>query len=318
LDLSLTLNFCNAYVRSDYGCPWTYTLRTRKANERGRLASHCALKALALTKGYNAMLRPEVNKLYKYRAFSARALRMLANNELYFAASNAFNDPFDCRARKGFKFKDTNELMLKMAPLEVTHQKITMAEAVTYLKVVTAKPEAIEEYKRRKSDLFQLLVLQSFGICSFSEISHDILMWSHYSDGHKGFCVEFNRTDENILGSARPVDYPTDDEFPFIDYWKVKPEEKIEEFSKIVLTKSKHWCYEKEWRILDRPNHVDATYSGHTSSYPDSMLSGIIFGARMSREDRRTVIDILSKKPVAFYEAETVKDRFEIKVTEIK
>jgi hypothetical protein len=121
-----------------------------------------------------------------------------------------------------------------------------------------------------------------------------------------------------MLKWARPVDYPINDEFPFIDYWKTKPEEQIEEFTKIVLTKSKHWCYEKEWRILDRPSYVDATYSGHTSTYPDSMLSGIIFGARMSQKDRKTIIDILSKKSVAFYEAEIVKERFELEVSGIK
>ena len=264
------------------------------------------------------MHRPEINKLYKYRPFSARALRMLANNELYFAGSNTFNDPFDCRARKDFEFKDGNELISKMAPLEAAHQGIKIEDAIAYLKDVTATQEATHDYKKKKYELFQQLVLQSFGICSFSEIPDDILMWSHYSDGHKGFCVEFSRTDENMLKWARPVDYPINDEFHFINYWKTKPEEQIEEFTKIVLTKSKHWCYEKEWRILDRPSYVDATYSGHTSTYPDSMLSGIIFGARMSQKDRKTIIDILSKKSVAFYEAVIVKDRFELEVSGIK
>lgn len=264
------------------------------------------------------MHRPEVNKLYKYRPFSAMALRMLANNELYFAASNAFNDPFDCRARKDFEFNDSDELISKMAPLEAAHQGITLEDAIAYLKGVAATREATHDYKRTKSELFQKLVLQSFGICSFSEISNDILMWSHYSDGHKGFCIEFSRTDENMLTWARPVDYPVNNDFPFIDYWKTKPEEQIEEFTKIVLTKSEHWCYEKEWRILDRPQYTDGAYVGHTSKYPENMLSGIIFGARMPNEDRKTIIDLFSNKPVPFYEAVTVNDRFELEVYGIK
>lgn len=52
-----------------------------------------------------------VSRLYKYRKFSARTLNMLANNELYFAASDSFNDPFDCRARKEFEFKDDDEFI---------------------------------------------------------------------------------------------------------------------------------------------------------------------------------------------------------------
>lgn len=258
-----------------------------------------------------------INMLYKYREFSARALRMLANNELYFAASNAFNDPFDCSARKEFEFKDKNELITKMAPLEASHQNISIGEAESYLEQVVASEQTTEDYIKKKSVLFQKLVLQSFGICSFSEIPNDILMWSHYSDGHKGFCVEYSRTDENILKWARPVAYPGNDEFPYIDYWQREPEEQIGEFTKVILTKSRHWGYEKEWRILDRPSHVDDNYSGHTSTYPDRMLSGVIFGARMPEKDRKTIRGVLASKSVAFYEAEVIKNRFQINIVKL-
>lgn len=264
------------------------------------------------------MLHPNINKLYKYRTFSARALRMLANNELYFASSDAFNDPFDCRARKEFEFKDRNELITKMAPLEVSHQSITIKKAVSYLEEVTASPQTTENYIKKKSEHFQQVVMQSFGICSFSEIPDNILMWSHYSDGHKGFCIEFSRSDENMLNWAKPVDYPANDEFPFIDYWKGKQKEQIEEFKKIILTKSKHWYYEKEWRIVDGLGYVDANYQGHTETYQDNMLSGIIFGERMSKMDRKTIKDILEKKPVVFYEAEKVKNRFQIRIIDAR
>lgn len=243
---------------------------------------------------------------------------MLANNELYFAASTTFNDPFDCSARKEFEFKDKNELISKMAPLEASHQNISVQEAVSYLEGVTASSQTIKDYIKKKSELFQKLVFQFFGICSFSEVCDDILMWSHYSDGHKGFCVEFNRTDENMLQWARPITYPDNDEFPYVDYWKKKPEEQTEEFGKVVLTKSQHWNYEKEWRILDRLSHVDDNYRGHASKYPDIMLSGIIFGARMPEQDRKTIRDILAKKSVLFYEAELVRNRFQINIVNCK
>lgn len=244
---------------------------------------------------------------------------MLANNELYCAASNTFNDPFDCSARREFEFKDKNELITKMAPLEVSHQGITMTEAMSYLEGIAASESTIKDYITKKSALIQELMFQQiFGICSFSQIPNDILMWSHYSDGHKGFCIEYNRNDENILKWARQVIYPEDDEFLYFDYWTVEPKEQIEEFKKIVLTKSRHWSYEKEWRIVDKPSHVDNCYRGHTITYPDNMLSGIIFGARMPEKDRKTVRDILAKKSVSFYEAEVVKNRFQINVVKCK
>lgn len=241
---------------------------------------------------------------------------MLANNELHFAASNTFNDPFDCSARKEFEFKDENDLISKMAPLEVSHKKISIKDAVSYLEGITSSPEATDDYIKKKSTLFQKVVLQSFGICSFSEIPDDILLWSHYANGHKGFCIEYSRTDENILKGARPVTYPEDDEFPYVDYWKTEPEEQIEEFAKVVLTKSRHWNYEKEWRILDRPDHIDESYRGHRSTYPNSMLTGIIFGEQMPEKSRKTIRDILTGKPVTFYEAKLIKNRFQISIVQ--
>ncbi|MBN9226141.1 MULTISPECIES: hypothetical protein [Legionella] len=41
---------------------------------------------------------PEI--LYKYRNFDARAISMLANNQIYFASPLDFNDPFDCVAHE--------------------------------------------------------------------------------------------------------------------------------------------------------------------------------------------------------------------------
>lgn len=192
------------------------------------------------------MEHPEVTKLYKYRTCSSRSLRMLANNEVYLAASHCFNDPFDCRARQDFECVNDKELIEKMAPLKVEREGIPIEEARKFLKRVVANNDAKEKYIKRYSEYFQKVVLQSFGICSFSEVPNDILMWSHYSDSHKGFCIAFNRTPGNQLQWARRVNYPANDEFPIVNYWVTELNQQIEEFSKVVLTKSKHWAYEKE------------------------------------------------------------------------
>ena len=44
--------------------------------------------------------------------------------------------------------------------------------------------------------------------------------------------------------------YPKDDEFPYIDYFAPDVNKRLEEMSKVVLTKYQRWEYEKEWRIL--------------------------------------------------------------------
>ena len=49
--------------------------------------------------------------------------------------------------------------------------------------------------------------VDKMGILCFSEHCDDILMWSHYSDGHKGFCLEFDRERLEAWKFCRPVDY---------------------------------------------------------------------------------------------------------------
>ena len=117
-----------------------------------------------------------------------------------------------------------------------------------------------------------------------------------------------------MLQWARPVDYPIDDEFPQVNYWCHAPNEQLAEFAKIVTTKSKHWSYEKEWRALDRQEDVGHNYSGHLTAYPDSMLKGVIFGARMRTENRRVIKKLLVGKDVNFYEARLIRNRFQIEI----
>jgi hypothetical protein len=54
---------------------------------------------------------PEI--LYKYRAFTDRAVLMLKNNQLYFASPLEFNDPFDCVAQENI-YSDKPEISFYM------------------------------------------------------------------------------------------------------------------------------------------------------------------------------------------------------------
>jgi len=261
------------------------------------------------------MDNPEITKLYKYRGYSSRTLTALSNNELYFASSNSFNDPFDCRARKEFEFIDDNDFIEKWAFFEERRNNISITEAKDYLTKIVSDPVKRDQYIKEQSEHFQKLVLQSFGICSFSETNNDILMWSHYADSHYGLCLEFNRTPINMLQNAQPTDYPKDDDFPFIDYWLDTPEELLAEVEKIVLTKSKHWSYENEWRIIERKPDNIKNYKGHVVAYPKEILTGVIFGYRMKQKERNTIKKILSGHSVKYCEARPIKNKFLIEIS---
>ncbi len=198
------------------------------------------------------MEHPNITKLYKYRALDSRSLDMLSRSIIWLAPSHAFNDPFDCKARRKFEFTSDKELIAKLAPIEAHQRKISPDDAIAYLKQLVTDDKLRDEYLEKKSRSFQKVVLQSFGIYTLSKTPKEILMWSHYADRHKGFCIEYRRSPDNMLADAQKVMYPKDDEFRHIDYFNPDANKRFEEMSKIVLTKSQRWEYEKEWRILQK------------------------------------------------------------------
>jgi len=134
-------------------------------------------------------------------------------------------------------------------------------------------------------------------------------MFSHYCEGHKGYCLEFEATNyTEFFGEAQPVNY--EEEFPVINPLHETPDEMV---NKGILTKFKHWEYEREWRII-RPGKGSTV-----QTYPGELLKGIIFGHRMKEEhkiqfqewaDRR-------KSPIQFYQAQIKEREFGLDIVSV-
>lgn len=75
-------------------------------------------------------------------------------------------------------------------------------------------------------------------------------MWSHYAQNHTGICIGFN-TEVSPFNSVKKVTYS--ETRPKVEF-NSTPETLIEQ---ILLTKSQHWKYEREWRVLKRTIEVD-------------------------------------------------------------
>jgi hypothetical protein len=89
-------------------------------------------------------------------------------------------------------------------------------------------------------------IIKATGICCFSSEKNDILMWSHYALDHSGLCIGFH-SNRHFFRTAWEVEYS--DHIPII----TRPHDDAHTMlEKALLTKSKHWSYEKEWRIIRR------------------------------------------------------------------
>ncbi len=148
--------------------------------------------------------------------------------------------------------------------------------------------------------------MKQMGVLSLSEINNNILMWSHYSESHTGFCIEFERTDSNELGNwehCAPIIY--DQTLPIYNPVDL---EKKETVTQILLTKSDLWSYEKEWRIIAKKGNQTHPLPGN--------ITGIIFGYKMPIEKRREIALILGST-VNYMEATKSLTKFEVDITTV-
>ena len=127
----------------------------------------------------------------------------------------------------------------------------------------------------------------NLGVFCLTETNDNILMWSHYADGHRGFCIEFERSEKNELGGEKcvPVIYPEDNTVPI---FKSDALSERKTFSRIATTKAKQWSYEREWRMISKDP------GGGLYPVP-GRISAIIFGFRMAPQSKTTIMNILGK-----------------------
>ena len=116
-----------------------------------------------------------------------------------------------------------------------------------------------------------------------SQVDNDILMWSHYAEGHKGYCLKFN---SNILRQHFFCKK--------VIYRNIYP--KLREFTDevsisnlLMSSKSNHWQYEKEYRFIVSPDNEVREFT-----FPAEALEGVIFGCNMKDINKDKILDLLN------------------------
>jgi hypothetical protein len=213
--------------------------------------------------------------LYKYRAVDADALAMLASDRVYLSRLDAFNDPYE--------FLNFNN---EVAPLIDRNDRVSI------------------ESENIDSDAALLRV------CALSEECRDLLMWGHYADRHRGFCIRFEfGNDPQICQMLFPVEYQPS--IPDSDAADANGENSVR---RKILTKSDKWNYEKEWRIIGDLAQEDAGKAELFASYKPEALSGIVFGVRTSNLHQALIRALLKDRRVTFLQAKQQKNNFALEI----
>ena len=254
--------------------------------------------------------------LYKYYQFDIKEhyKDILFRDSLYCSSPKDLNDPFDCSLNIIFR-KHCKGYIKKHLVEEIIPQYIDNFSSDS-LKIKKANSYIDENYHkfdpRVKSNELALQngyrnKVLSLGVYCLTELNNNVLMWSHYSNKHTGFCVEFNC---NELVNAILVDAENKRVTPYLNkvsYKRYYP--RISAYKDLVESlyiKSFLWRYEKEWRI------VYSDYAGQSINLPPNVITAIYMGLEIQPDQKDIIKKIISERQykIDLYKAKKVQNKF--------
>lgn len=277
-------------------------------------------------------------KLYKYRSTSKYSLEGLINNEMFFSTYEDFNDPFEFGNPAPDLAVFNKNARKKLREL-FDSKEISRKDFLHFVSLV-GKPNE-ETLKEREKTLARIQGnIINIGILCLSEIENNILMWSHYAEDHKGFCIEFDSLAEHVASPTDIINVQYLDEFEdlndpelliefyiimFCDnkdlprtLWEAKYKKLGKMLSKneetqlataIMGNKYTDWAYEKEVRLVSK--------SKGPIGYDPKSIKCITFGLRMSESDKKTIKNICNtddKNHIVFKQAQKLESGYGIKI----
>lgn len=224
--------------------------------------------------------------LYKYRQFSNEYHeRALFNREIYIPSANEFNDPYDSKIPFRYKEEDLTEDNIFKKCLSIAkafgkdfgltteeqyHKKAYEMQQKGYLKDV----HHLDQFDK----ISYKQICTDFGIYCLTPNENNLLMWSYYSNSHKGFCIGYNTSylvKCGLFGMGGQVIY--DDNFPKLPLFLT---ENDFPFLNILFTKWNIWNHENEYRLIHKYSR------GKVFQLPQEAISEVVLGSQLSDEEQ--------------------------------
>ncbi|PJZ76583.1 DUF2971 domain-containing protein [Leptospira neocaledonica] len=236
--------------------------------------------------------------MYKYYNPKSYNLEALSEGYFYLSAPEDFNDPFDSRTL--IYYQGTIDEWTKLFMTKgLSKADASMRARSIGNRIIYPDPEKKREFERL-----------NHAIVCFASSELNPLMWSHYADSHKGFCIKF-RTFEGIQHEGletRRINIIKDQLLFKEEYkdlfliMKVKYSHQMpEEFNgfsddltglnAFFITKSKEWEYEQEFRAIFKIDNIKN--ESRKIFYEKDSVESIYLGNKISLQDREKITRIL-------------------------
>jgi len=215
---------------------------------------------------------------FSFRTFSKYSLSDIKNETISLAHPSVFNDPLDTMFLFSLECYIKN---LSSLPKEKQEFKLMLKKATNYIK--------LRCFVGNRKDGNEVLI---------SDVSN--LMWAHYANGHRGFCVEytldddfFNQNEQDSLIFIHEIDYQN--QLLLDGNLSIR---------KMLLQKAADWSYENEMRLLFfSPNNNNA--------YPTlkcpNCIKAIYLGTKCSELNAEEMRKAIGNKNIPLYRMEVNK-----------
>jgi hypothetical protein len=285
--------------------------------------------------------------IFKYRTLDPQgySLKNLEESTVWLSNPLKFNDPFDCAMTADIEAV-INSQFVQNIPAEVIEKHRIPSEVLRKAKlspnplnvmidwVVTtgeseinqsnaeAVKEALSKVIQRECDLFRdklfAMHFEHAKICSFTTNPASLLMWGHYADQHKGFCIEYRTEGFDGVRDPRlrllyPVIY-TDQLSNSTRMFDMTSRKSFNNLAvqKALLTKSREWAYEKEWRLIIAGVLKDDQTWGFLPA------TAIHLGARISRDGEEKLLAIAERMNIDAFKMELSKREYALVPRQIR
>lgn len=163
----------------------------------------------------------------------------------------------------------------------------------------------------------QNTLVKHFRVSCFATSPYSMLMWAHYANSHKGFCIEYevpeDGNENNLIYQLYPVIYSSrrtsvlEECLQNIDTTQTSRDTlwKIHKYG--LLSKDIIWQYQNEWRLIgyDKMMEVDGSYNCKFFK-----ISKVYLGNKMDAATRKELISICKEKGIPYVGVQTVNDRY--------
>lgn len=215
-------------------------------------------------------------KLFRYMRFDEYWKKNIFEGQVFLSPANRVNDPFDCLVYVNHELYANKiyENVKKIFP--------NVAD-----KVIQEETNAEIAYSLDKR-LYEMK--SSLRIACFTENCLSPLMWAHYADSHKGFCIEYDlrKLACGYRWGLLPVIYSN----KRYDATKAVTVRNSNMVMNPYFFKSLHWKYEKEWRMVVPDNMFkDEEYY---ADFSDG-ISAIYLGLESHIEHEDKISEIVKK-----------------------